>query len=195
MINSRWALPVICLLSALAGVGLFQWFTTQPTTITNNTELVATTTDNAENDAELAKLQLETVPLMATDGRQTTLGEFNQPLIVINFWAPWCAPCREEIPDLIALQNKYAAQLQIVGLAADSAENVEVFEKDFNMNYPSFLTESLMPLYMAVFQNQKSVLPFTAILDANRDLVFRHEGEIRLAELEMVLSPLLSPIQ
>ena len=184
MINSRWAFPLVCLLSALAGAVIFQWFSVKEEPVEPQKALI-----------ESPKIKLESVPLMATDGSQTTLGQFSQSIIVINFWAPWCAPCREEIPDLIALQNKHSEYLQVVGLAADSAENVVAFEQEFEMNYPSFLTESLMPLYMTVFENQASVLPFTAILDSKRDLVFSHQGEIRLAELEKALSTLLPSTQ
>src|SRR5438105_12850284 len=72
------------------------------------------------------------------DGRQISTSDWRGKVVLINFWATWCPPCRAEIPDLIALQEKYRDQLQIIGVSEDEAgpEVVKRFVAEHRMNYP-----------------------------------------------------------
>src|SRR3954468_8671037 len=75
-------------------------------------------------------------------GKPVSIDALRGKVVLINFWATWCPPCREEIPDLIALQTKYKDQLQIVGISQDSGSIDEVrrFAAAQGMNYPSVLS-------------------------------------------------------
>jgi thiol-disulfide isomerase/thioredoxin len=75
-------------------------------------------------------------------GKPQSLGQWQGKLLVINFWAAWCAPCREEMPALNRIHNKYAAKaLQIVGIAADSAYKVCQFWKQTVIGYPLLIDQ------------------------------------------------------
>ncbi len=134
---------------------------------------------------------LDAIPLVDMEGKTYTLGEWKQPVLILNFWAPWCAPCRREVPALIDLQNEYGTQVQILGLAFDSIENIDSFMTEYEMNYPSFLVTNQMSMYSAVFGNESSVLPFTAIIDQDRNIRYTHAGEISLDLLREELGKLL----
>lgn len=134
---------------------------------------------------------LESIPLIDLQGRSQTLGSWKQPVLVVNFWAPWCAPCRREVPDLIALQQEYGDRIQILGLALDSVENIESFVDEYQMNYPSFLANQHIAMYSAVFENKSGALPFTAIIGRDRKIKFTHTGIISLKILRQQVSKLL----
>ena len=134
---------------------------------------------------------LEAVPLIDLKGATQTLGNWTQPVLVVNFWAPWCVPCRREVPDLIELQREYGDRIQVLGLAYDSVENVESFVDEYQMNYPSFIANQYISMYSAVFNNQSGALPFTAIIGPNRKIGYTHTGIVSLKTLREQVSMLL----
>lgn len=134
---------------------------------------------------------LDAVPLIDLQGVSHTLGDWNQPVLVVNFWAPWCVPCRREVPDLIELQREYGDRIQVLGIAFDSAENIESFADEYQMNYPSFLANQYIPMYSAVFKNKSGALPFTAIIDRNRKIGYTHTGIVSLQTLRQQVAKLL----
>src|SRR5438034_1178856 len=76
--------------------------------------------------------------LAALDGKPIALKDAKGKVVLLNFWATWCGPCRAEIPGLIELQKKYPDKLQVIGLAVDvdSAEEVKQYAAKVGMNYP-----------------------------------------------------------
>ncbi len=136
-------------------------------------------------------VSLEAIPLIDLQGRSQALGSWKQPVLVVNFWAPWCAPCRREVPDLIALQQEYGDRIQVLGLALDSVENIESFVDEYQMNYPSFLASQNISMYSAVFENKSGTLPFTAIIGRDRKIKFTHSGIISLKILRQQVSKIL----
>lgn len=131
----------------------------------------------------IAPVSLNAIPLTDLEGNIHTLGEWKQPVLIINFWAPWCVPCRREVPALISLQKEYASQVQILGLVFDGAENAASFAAEYGMNYPSFLVNNQAQMYGAVFGNPSGALPFTAIFDQARTIRYTHTGVMSLSLL------------
>ena len=71
------------------------------------------------------------------DGHPVSLSNYRGKVVILDFWAPWCPPCRREIPDFISLQNQYASQgLQIIGIGLDQPNNVASFVREHGINYP-----------------------------------------------------------
>src|SRR5436305_14670373 len=76
--------------------------------------------------------------LDSIDGKPLSLASARGKVVLLNFWATWCGPCRAEIPDLIALQQKYKDQLQIIGLTVDEDDATEIKQvvAETHINYP-----------------------------------------------------------
>src|SRR5262245_6026154 len=88
------------------------------------------------------------------DGREIDSRSLAGKVMLVNFWATWCPPCRAEIPDLVALQEKYRDQLQIIGVLQDesSTEDVKRFVAEYKINYPVLvLTPELERVFPRVF--------------------------------------------
>jgi len=113
--------------------------------------------------------------LTGLDGKPVTLADSKGKVILLNFWATWCGPCRAEVPDLVELQNKYKDKLQIIGLVTDDdddPEAVQKFVKEFEINYPiAFATTDLRIQYGGI-----PALPTSFMLDTEGRVVQKHEG-------------------
>src|SRR5215831_8281843 len=108
------------------------------------------------------------------EGKPLSLAEYRNKVILLNFWATWCGPCRAEISDLVELQNKYKGRLQIIGLVVDDddADAIKKFVDQFAINYPvAIATDTLRMEYGGI-----PVLPTSFLLDAEGRVVQKHEG-------------------
>ncbi len=75
--------------------------------------------------------------LETIDGKKVSLSDFKGKGVIINFWATWCPPCRQEIPDMIELQKAYSGKFTFIGIAVnDKPENVAAYVKEKGINYP-----------------------------------------------------------
>lgn len=113
-------------------------------------------------------------------------------VVVLNFWATWCPPCRTEIPDFIKVQDKYGPRgLTIVGLAIDKKDKVEAFADEIAINYPVLIGDtSAMDLSKST-GNRLGGLPFTVILNRQGKIVASEIGGLTGARLEQLITPLL----
>jgi peroxiredoxin len=130
--------------------------------------------------------------LSDTQGRIHTAHEFDGKVVVLNFWATWCPPCRREIPGFLALQKRYGSRgLQFVGIAIDDVPKVKSFMDSVGMNYPVLVGEQKGIELSTRLGNRMGVLPFTAIIDRRARVRHVQMGEIRPAEAEKLILPLL----
>jgi len=133
---------------------------------------------------KLLKERVDVPAFTASDvtGKPVSTASLRSKVVLINFWATWCPPCREEIPALIELQNKYRDQLQIIGIAQDSgsASDVSRFMEAHGMNYPSVLsTPEIEKLFPGVY-----ALPTTFLLDHDGRIAQKHIGLLNTAVTE-----------
>ena len=125
-------------------------------------------------------------------GGTETLEPWRGHVLVVNFWATWCAPCREEIPVFVRMQRRYGARgLQFVGIAIDRREPVSAFQREYGMNYPVLLGNLETMELMRSTGNRAGVLPYTLFIDRRGRLVHRKLGGIKEAELETLVAALL----
>jgi peroxiredoxin len=111
-------------------------------------------------DAKPAKLDFT---LKNADGRSVTLAEHKGEVILLDFWATWCGPCKFEIPGLVDLQSRYGqAGLQVIGVSVDdTAKQIEPFAAEYKMNYPVLLGlghDDLMDAYGPIWGIPVSIL-------------------------------------
>lgn len=125
-------------------------------------------------------------------GNQTSLAQWRGKVLVVNFWATWCTPCREEIPDFIRLQREFGDKgVQFVGIAVDQADKVTLFSNEFQINYPLLIGNyGALDLAKRV-GNRISALPFTVVLDRNGRLVHRQLGILKVDKLRSLFGELL----
>lgn len=125
-------------------------------------------------------------------GKPRQLREWHGRPVVCNFWATWCAPCREEIPLLGAAQQQFGPDgLQVVGIAIDNAANVRQFAASFNIPYPVLLAGAEAITLMERLGNPSGALPFTVLLDRQGRLADRRLGAYSEAQLRSALASLV----
>jgi len=125
-------------------------------------------------------------------GGVQTLAPWRGRVLVVNFWATWCAPCREEIPVFVRMQERYGGQgLQFVGIAIDHAGPVAEFAREFQINYPLLLggLETLELVRRA--GNRAGVLPHTLIIGRSGRVAASELGALKEPRLEALVEPLL----
>lgn len=156
------SLGLIALLAAAAGFGLQRYLQDE----------------HAPIDA--SDIPLPTFTIADLGGEPVSPSDFPGKTVLINFWATWCPPCRDEIPELIELQNEFGDDsLQILGIALDDRERVAEYAAKMGMNYPVLVVEGgegfdLMDAYGA----QIGGLPFNIMIHPDGSVAMRHEGAV-----------------
>ena len=126
------------------------------------------------------------------EGKSLSIDQWRGRVLVINFWATWCTPCREEIPLFVRLQEKHRARgLQFVGIAIDERDKVAAFAQDFGMNYPVLLGGMDTVELSRRAGNRLGALPFTIVIDRSGSIASVVLGVVKEAKLESVLQSLL----
>jgi thiol-disulfide isomerase/thioredoxin len=127
--------------------------------------------------------------LTTIDGKKLSLSDFRGKVVLLDFWATWCTPCREEIPHFVELQQKYGpAGFQTIGISMDdSVEPVRQFYRDFHMNYPVALGGAKIGmLYGGVLG-----LPIAFVIDRDNRIVSKHVGASPATDWEREIVALL----
>jgi thiol-disulfide isomerase/thioredoxin len=125
-------------------------------------------------------------------GKAQPLANWRGKVLVLNFWATWCPPCRQEIPDFVAVANAYRGKdLAIVGIALDERDPVVAFAKEFGIGYPMLLGGDAGYGFAEQLGNRSSSIPFTVIIDRQGQVAYVALGAVRRAELEKQVDKLL----
>lgn len=128
--------------------------------------------------------------LKATDGKMIKLSDYKGKIVIIDFWATWCPPCRKGIPDLVELQEKYGKDLVIIGISLDdkrTIKDVEPFVSKYKINYPVVYGDEKT---VGLFGNIESI-PTSFVIDREGNIVKTHVGLIPKSEYEKDIEGLL----
>ena len=124
------------------------------------------------------------------DGKPVKLSDFKGKVVILNFWATWCPPCRKEIPTFVSLQKQYADKgLVIVGVSLDEKGPgvVKPFVAKMGINYPVVMGDPKT----AADYGGIAVVPTTFVIDRNGKVAAEHQGDAERATFEAEIKPLL----
>lgn len=175
-VNRRLQAGVFLVVAAVAGLAGFYF---------NRASLISPA-------AEGATQRLMSASLSDLSGKPQTFSQWRGKVLVVNFWATWCAPCREEIPALMKVQRQYGSNgVKIVGIALDNADKVRDYAAELRIDY-ALLIGGVETLDVAKdLGNRAGVLPFTVVLDRTGKVMHAHAGKLTEASLGAILAPLL----
>jgi thiol-disulfide isomerase/thioredoxin len=174
MSRREWLVVVaVAVLAVAAGIGVQYW-------------RISGTPGDAANEA------LQAARFTDLQGETQSVERWRGKVIVVNFWATWCAPCREEIPMFVKLQEKYGERgLQFVGVAIDQPAKVRPFASEFGMNFPVLIGGADAIELTRSLGNKASVLPFTVILGRDGRITATETGAVKEGRFESFLATLL----
>ena len=137
--------------------------------------------------------ELQPIRLPDLDGTQRALADWSGKVLMLNFWASWCAPCQYEIPEFVAYQDEYATQgLQIVGVGLDEARRLKNVARTLGINYPVMVIEEQAGAsLMRQWGNDKGIVPYTVIIDRDGHIRYIHRGRMDKYAFEEYVKPLL----
>ena len=122
-----------------------------------------------------------------------SIREWQGKLLVINFWATWCQPCRKEIPEFMALQKQYGSQgLQFIGIAIDDPEPVAEFLAETKINYPALISGINGIALAQSLGNTLDAVPFTVVVNTEGQIIHQHPGAFKKEQILAVIQPLLN---
>ena len=139
-----------------------------------------------------AEQKLMLASLTDLNGKVQALSQWQGKTLVVNYWATWCPPCREEVPALNKIHGKYASNgVQVVGIALDNVAKVGEYAAELNINYSLLIAGAETLTLSKELGNRAGVLPYTVVLDRSGKVAYTHAGAMTEAALATVLAPLL----
>ncbi|MBN8726938.1 MAG: TlpA family protein disulfide reductase [Xanthomonadales bacterium] len=126
-----------------------------------------------------------------SEGRPRSLDEWDGRVVLVNFWASWCAPCREEMPILDDAHARHGGRgLVVVGIAADETAAASDFLAEFPVRYPILIDDPAVGEDVSTrFGNNRGVLPYTVLVGRDRRVLATHFGNFSAEALEDWLAP------
>ena len=125
-------------------------------------------------------------------GTQHNISEWRGKILIINFWATWCPPCRKEIPEFIAMQEHYSAKgVQFIGVALEDQKPVAEYAGSAHINYPVLIGGDNGVMLAHQLGNSVDAIPYTIVVNQQGQIIHRHPGEFSRAQILEIISPLL----
>lgn len=132
------------------------------------------------------------VALPDAGGHEQPLAQWRGKVLVVNWWATWCAPCREEMPRFVKAQADLGARgVQFVGIAVDEPARVQAFLQEMRLNYPALVGGMGALELSRTYGNRLSALPFTVVVDRQGRVAHTQLGPLKEAEMRALLNELM----
>ena len=184
-IFTKQNLLIVALALASASVGLVasRWMQPTPRNVAVEKGIATLNVGDRRDDTSLPD----------RNGKPTSLAQWNGKLLLLNFWASWCGPCREEMPLLDSIHQRHAAKgLEVIGIASEDAEAAKGFLAQFPVSYPILVNDpALGPVWSIRYGNTRSVLPYSVLIDRDGRIVAQRIGNFDEAKIEEWLKPYL----
>jgi peroxiredoxin len=198
--NQRLLLIFIAILAGAAGSMTYRWW--ERTQAENQPEagaqieikpagqVAAAAAPGA--DSELVGSLRPDYTLGSSKGEQISAAEFDGKVVLVNFWATWCAPCREEMPMLADLHGELAGSgFEVVGIALDEVAQARDFATELGIEYPILVGSTDVMTVSQLYGNRSGILPYSVLLDREGIIRWAYLGELKQAELRQEIDGLL----
>jgi len=125
--------------------------------------------------------------LMDLDGNEISLSDFNGKILILNFWATWCPPCREEIPNFVEVYNEYESKdVQFIGVSNEDISTLISFVEDYNISYPILIDNANVMEKWEI-----RAIPTTFVFDREGHIIFKNVGMMTREQLENIIEDAL----
>jgi thiol-disulfide isomerase/thioredoxin len=125
-------------------------------------------------------------------GERISAADFDGQVILVNFWATWCKPCREEMPMLVGLHHAYRGKsFQVIGIALDDVQQAREFAAELGVDYPILVGSTDVMAVVRLYGNLSGVLPYSVLVDREGIIRWTHLGELKDEELHKQIDALL----
>jgi thiol-disulfide isomerase/thioredoxin len=177
-LNARWVYVGVGALAAAAGTAM--WLASRPA-------------GPSIAPADISPSALFAATFADTRGTSGSLGRFQGKVMVVNFWATWCVPCREEMPAFNRLQTRWAGRgVQFVGLSNEDPGKVERFGRGLAIGYPLWVGGDEVGAFSRRLGNRLGVLPFTVLVDRQGNIIESRVGPYSEDVLESRLKAIIA---
>ncbi len=167
-------------LIASLGFAIFYFFLNPQTQIGN------------ESNQGMSTQALFTANFSDENSKPQPLKQYEGKVVVLNFWASWCEPCREEMPELSTLHTEYKDRnVVVLGMAIEDVAAINDFLKETKVSYPLFAADVQGMDIAASLGNNKGVLPYTVIIKSDGTVAKTYFGRITKPLLEQTLKTIL----
>lgn len=128
--------------------------------------------------------QLTSLSLTDSQGKLQKLSQWQGKFLLVNFWATWCAPCVQEMPELSELQKELSSSnVQLLGLGIDSPSNIAEFAQKYQISYPLFAAGMEGTELSRQLGNQAAGLPFTVLISPDGIMLKSYLGRLNIVQL------------
>ncbi len=178
--DSRIAYFLVAMVAAIAGFSVYHFG------LSNSSNHPSTPRDPlTPMSQELVGSQRPEFSLTDLEGQALSITKWDGLVVLVNFWATWCPPCRKEIPAFMEILNRYRDRgFQIVGIAIDEPEAVTDFINDLGVNYPQLIGEQDAIEVSQIYGNHFGALPYSVLFDRQGIIRFIKPGELKQDMLE-----------
>ncbi len=131
--------------------------------------------------------------LGSSDGNRVSAAEFDGQVVLVNFWATWCQPCREEMPMLAELHQEFKPEgFTVVGIALDDVAQAREFAAELGIDYPILVGSTDVMTVAQLYGNLSGVLPYSVLLDRAGLVRWTYLGELKAGALRKEVTSLLA---
>ena len=129
--------------------------------------------------------------LLTLNGEEVKLTDYEDKIVILDFWATWCGPCRRGIPDLVSIQKEYKDDVVVIGISLDQPSTqpyIKSFIDHFGINYPIVLGT----IDVVIAYGNIQAIPTSFIIDRERNIVKKHVGLVPKATIVKEINTLLT---